>query len=80
MSLTGPIYSCPSSLSLPNLRQTLGSNVLAGVLDASDQIGNELVDRSFVLHSPRHSLSHFDFVCFTAGRGRGTEGRTLGHR
>lgn len=55
---------------LPDLGQTLGTNVLTGVLDASDQIGDKFVDGPFVLHSPRHPLGHFDFVSFTAGKGK----------
>lgn len=67
-----PATQGPSSLSLPNLGQTLGTNILAGVLDASNQVGNKLMDGSFILNSPRHPLGHLDFVCFTAGRARET--------
>ena len=56
-----PMFNSPS---LPDLGQTLGTNVLAGVLDASDQVGDKFVDGPFVLHSPRHPLSHLDFVSF----------------
>lgn len=55
---------------LPDLGQTLGTNVLAGVLDAGNQVGDKFVDGPFVLHSPRHPLGHLDFVRFTAGKGK----------
>lgn len=40
------------------------------MLDASNQVRDELVDRPFVLHSSRNSLGHFDFVSFTVGTGK----------
>lgn len=60
-----PMCTLPS---LPDLGQTLGTNVLAGVLDAGDQVGDKFVDGPFVLHCPRHPLGHLDFVSFTAVR------------
>lgn len=64
-----PLNPCPNSPGLPHLGQTLGTNILAGVLDASDQVGDKFVDGPFVLHGPRHPLGHLDFVSFTAGKG-----------
>lgn len=38
------------------------------MLDASNQVRDKLVDGPFVLHRPRNSLGHFDFVSLTVGR------------
>lgn len=50
----------------PDLGQALGTNVLTGMLNPSNQVWNELVNRAFVLHCARDPLGHFDFVCLTA--------------
>lgn len=36
------------------------------MLDPSDQVWNELVDRALVLHCAGDPLGHFDFVCLAA--------------
>lgn len=54
---------------LPELRQTLGSDVLTRVLNASQKVGDELVDGAFVLHGSRNTLSHFNLVALTVRRG-----------
>lgn len=64
----GPALPLGTLPSLPDLGQTLSTNVLAGVLDAGDQVGDEFVDGPFVLHGPRHPLGHLDLVRFTAVR------------
>lgn len=50
----------------PDLGQALGTNILTGMLDPSNQVWNELVDRAFVLHCARDPLGHLDFVCLAA--------------
>lgn len=50
---------------LPELCEALGSNVLTGVLNASQQVGNKLMDGAFVLHCSRNTLSNFNLVTFT---------------
>lgn len=50
---------------VPEMCETLCSDVLAGVLNASQQVGDKLVDGAFVLHCSRNSLSNFNFITFT---------------
>lgn len=49
----------------PHLRQALGTNILAGVLDASNQVWHKLVDGALVLYSTGDPLCNFNFICFT---------------
>lgn len=58
---------------LPELCEALGSDVLTGVLNASQQVGNKLVDGAFVLHRSRNTLSNFNLVTLTV-RGGGEKG------
>lgn len=53
-------------LCVPQLCETLGPDVLTGMLDTSQQVGDELVDGAFVLDGSRDALSHLDLVTFTA--------------
>lgn len=55
---------------VPELCEALGTDVLTGVLNTSQQVRNKLVDGAFVLHCPRNTLSHFDLVTLTVGRRR----------
>ncbi len=55
---------------LPELCEALGSYVLTGVLNASQQVGNKLVDGAFVLHRSRNTLSNFNLIALTV-RGNG---------
>ena len=55
---------------VPELGEALGSDVLTGVLDPSQQVGNKLMDRALVLDRPRHTLGHLDLVTLTAERQR----------
>lgn len=50
---------------LPELCEALGSNVLTGVLNARQQVGNKLVDGAFVLHCSRNTLSNFNLITLT---------------
>lgn len=56
---------------LPELGEAFGSDVLAGVLNASEQVRNKLVDGAFVLHSSGNTLSDFNLIVLTV---RGEEG------
>lgn len=64
-----PCISFSSNPSLcvfvPELCETLCSNVLTGVLNASQEVGDKLVDGAFVLHCSRNTLSNFNFITFT---------------
>lgn len=53
-------------VSVPELCETLCSDVLTGVLNAGQQVGDKLVDGAFVLHCSRNTLSNFDFIALTA--------------
>lgn len=55
---------------LPELCETFGSDVLTGVLNASQKVGNKLVDGAFVLHRSRNTLSNFNLITLTV-KGRG---------
>jgi hypothetical protein len=48
------------------LEEALGTDVLASVLDASDEVRQELVDGALVHHRPRHALGYLDLVTLTA--------------
>lgn len=61
VSLLGPSVC----VVLPELRETLRSDVLTGVLNASQQVGDKLMDGAFVLHRSRNSLSNFNLVALT---------------
>lgn len=50
---------------VPELCETLGSDVLTGVLNAGQQVGDKLVDGAFVLDCSRNTLSNFDFIALT---------------
>ena len=50
---------------VPELCETLCPNVLTGVLNAGQQVGDKLVDGAFVLHCSRNTLSHFNFITLT---------------
>lgn len=45
--------------------EALCADVLTGVLNAGQQVGNKLVDGAFVLHRPRDALSHFNLITLT---------------
>lgn len=47
---------------LPELSEAFGTNVLTGVLNSCQQVGNKLVDGALVLHRSRDTLSYFDLV------------------
>lgn len=51
---------------VPELCETLGPDVLTGMLDAGQQVGDELVDGTFVLDGSRDALSDLDLVALTA--------------
>lgn len=51
---------------VPELCETLGADVLTGMLDAGQQVGDELVDGAFVLDSSRDALCDFDLVALAA--------------
>lgn len=53
-------------LRVPEQCETLGPDVLAGMLDAGQQVGDELVDGALVLDGSRDALSHLDLVALTA--------------
>lgn len=55
-----------ASLRPPELCETLGPDVLTGMLDAGQQVGDELVDGAFVLDGTRDALSDLDLVALTA--------------
>lgn len=55
---------------VPELCETLGADVLTGVLNAGQQVGDELVDGAFVLDGSRDALSYFNLIALTGG---GTE-------
>lgn len=68
------LQSLPSVCAfVPKLCETLCSNVLAGVLNASQQVGNKLVDGAFVLHCSRNTLSNFNFITLTVKNRWGTK-------
>lgn len=50
---------------LPELCETLGSDVLTRVLNASKKVGNKPVDGAFVLHCSRNALSNFNLIALT---------------
>lgn len=52
---------------VPELRETLGADVLTGVLNAGQQVGDELVDGAFVLDGSRDALSYFNLIALTVG-------------
>lgn len=52
----------------PELCETLGSNVLTRVLNASQKVGNKLVDGALVLHGSRNALSNFNLIALTVRR------------
>ena len=66
MAAPRPDQSTSEEKHSPDLGQALGTNILAGMLDPSNQVRNELVDRALVLHCAGDPLGHFDFVCLTA--------------
>lgn len=66
MAALQPNHSTSKGKHSPDLGQALGTNILAGMLDPSNQVWNELVDRALVLHCARDPLGHFDFVCLAA--------------
>lgn len=66
MAALWPNQSTSEGKDSPDLGQALGTNILAGMLDPSNQVWNELVDRALVLHCARDPLGHFDFVCLAA--------------
>lgn len=53
-------------LRVPELREILGPDVLTGMLDAGQQVGDELVDGALVLDGSRDALSYLDLVALTA--------------
>lgn len=53
-------------LRVPELCETLGPDVLTGMLDAGQQVRDELVDGAFVLDGSRDALSDLDLVTLTA--------------
>lgn len=57
---------------VPQLCEALGSDVLTGVLSADQQVGDKLVDGTFVLHRSRNTLGNFNFVAL-AVENRGAE-------
>lgn len=66
---------------VPELCETLGADVLTGVLNSGQQVGDELVDGAFVLDGSRDTLSYFNLIALTGGweawdRGRGQRRRT----
>lgn len=65
MAAAAPGQSTNKGKHSPDLGQALGTNILAGMLDPSNQVWNELVNRAFVLHCAGDPLGHFDFVCLT---------------
>lgn len=58
-------------VSVPELSEALGPDVLTGVLNASQQVGDELVDGAFVLHGSRDALSHFNFIALAVREQKG---------
>lgn len=53
-------------LRVPELREILGPDVLTGMLDAGQKVGDELVDGALVLDGSRDALSYLDLVALTA--------------
>lgn len=53
-------------LRVPELCETLRPDVLTGMLDAGQQVGDELVDGAFVLDGSRDALSDLDLVALAA--------------
>lgn len=52
-------------VAVPELGEAFGPDVLTGVLNTSQQVGDELVDGAFILHGSRDALSNFNLVTFT---------------
>lgn len=59
-------------LHVPQLCEALSTDVLAGMLNANEEIWNKLMDGAFILNCPRNSLSYFNLITLTE-RERKTE-------